>query len=44
MHSVVVFILMRVPLAPIVLANVNRNSTFFHEAIIVVLQILVAFK
>lgn len=44
MHSVVIVIFMSVPLAPVVLANVNRNSAFLHEAVIVVLQVLVALK
>jgi len=44
MHSVVIVIFMRVHLAPVVLANVNRNGAFFHEAVIIVLQVPVTLK
>jgi hypothetical protein len=28
-------------LAPVVLANINRNGAFFYETVIIVLQVLV---
>jgi hypothetical protein len=44
MHSIVIVIFMCAQLAPVVLANINRNGAFFHETVIVVLQIFVFLK